>query len=1309
MKRLREEGWSQFKRPFGTSRGESYGQPQNTVAIGGGGGQKLTTDDALHYLKEVKEMFQDQREKYEHFLEVMKDFKAQRIDTEGVIAQVKELFKGHNNLIYGFNTFLPKGFEITLDDEDPPPKKVVQFEEAINFVNKIKNRFQDDDQVYKSFLDILNMYRKEHKNISEVYDEVSQLFEDHADLLDEFTRFLPDNSSSAAIHHSSLAARSNLVRYDERSGAVRTSQPMRMDKLWRGRDVVSTSHGDHDISGERPELDRGRAMMRSHKDQRKREKGNRDRRNHDVDDRENEDNIDKDVNVQHLSDKRKPTRKVEGFKSAPAFGPSDDKNTVKSMYSEEFHFCEKVKEKLGPDDYQAFLKCLHIYSTEIITRSELQNFVADLLGKYPDLMEGFSKFLERCENIYGFLAGVMNKKSLLSDGPLPRRVKADDKDKGPKCEIDSAKEKPNEDYSSKSIQELDLSNCKRCTPSYRLLPVDYPIPTASQRSKTGERVLNDYWVSVTSGSEDYSFKHMRRNQYEESLFKCEDDRFELDMLLESVSSTAKKVEELLNSIDGSSISRDAPIHIEEHFTSLNLRCIERLYGDHGLDVMDILRKTPATALTVILTRLKQKQEEWTKCRGDFNKVWAETYAKNHYKSLDHRSFYFKQQDSKNLSTKSLVAEIRELKESMQKEDDMVLAVAAGNKRPLVPHLKFEYSDRDIHEDIYKLIKFSCEEIVTTKEQLNKVMRLWTTFLEPILGVTSHTHDDEYVKARQLSGKDGMEVEMAERPLVDGATINGKKPKLVVDGVESSRDAGTDATTKEHTCKEGSASNAQSNKLNDASVADSALAQNVVESHFGRSNMEAVLGLLNGAEDAEEPISATDAVQPQSKAADTLASMTTEASTLISKASRHLEKTVGQSEVDKEEGETPKAKYSIKNQQNRDGIIENGGLENDLDAENEDSENASEGGDDNVSVDESAGDECSREEHENEEDVEHDEVEGKAESEGEAEVHHLSGDVGSFKLSDGFLSAKPLSKYISLASRDADKSDFRVFYGNDNFYALFRLHRMLYERILTAKTNSTCSESKWKNSKDSDHLDPYASFTTALYNLLDGLSDNAKFEDDCRAIIGNQSYVLFTLDKLIYKLVKQLQAIATDETDNKLLQLYEYERSRRPSKFLDSVYHENARVILHEDNIYRVEFASLPDRVSIQLMDDENEKPETVAVSIDPNFAAYLYNDFFSVVPRSREPKGIMLLRNKKNYAGLDEYSASSKAIKGVHLSNGLECKVSCSSSKISYVLDTEDFLFRTKRERESVPVDVSRKLNQARVHRFNRFLSVASK
>jgi paired amphipathic helix protein Sin3a len=40
------------------------------------------------------------------------------IDTPGVIARVSELFRGHRNLILGFNTFLPAGYKI--EYEEPP-------------------------------------------------------------------------------------------------------------------------------------------------------------------------------------------------------------------------------------------------------------------------------------------------------------------------------------------------------------------------------------------------------------------------------------------------------------------------------------------------------------------------------------------------------------------------------------------------------------------------------------------------------------------------------------------------------------------------------------------------------------------------------------------------------------------------------------------------------------------------------------------------------------------------------------------------------------------------------------------------------------------------------------------------------------------------------------------------------------------------------------------------------------------------------------------------------------------------------------
>ncbi|KAH7852863.1 hypothetical protein Vadar_030208 [Vaccinium darrowii] len=688
MKRLPDDlqANSQSKRPFGSSRPESYGQSQ---IPGGGrergegvGKQKLATNVALSYIKEVEYMFQDQRDKYDMFLDVMKDFRAQRVDTDGVIARVKELFKGHNNLLLGFNTFLPKDCEIKLveDQEDPDQKLKVEQEvplkrtvdESISFVNKIKKRFQNNDHVYKSFLDILNMYRKKHKGVNEVYDEVVALFIDHPDLLEEFKRFLPDTPATTAAPHVPLVQHS-FHQAPKDNG-----------------DKILAPHTHF----ERNNVDEDKTMIKMQKDQRKHaEKDNMERQSSDQDYREPEHDFSRDFNMGSLYDKQKSDRKVEDFGGNPVLAP-DDKHTMRTKYKQEFMFCEKVKDRLhSSEDYQTFLKCLLTYSSDTISRADLQGLVGDLLGKYPDLMNGFSEFLEHCENIDGFLGGVMNKtEPLWSEGHASNCVNVEGKDKEHRRETDGAKEKDRykEKYMGKSIQELDLSGCRCCTPSYRLLPEDYPIPSASERPDFGAQVLNDNWVSVTSGSEDYSFKHMRRNQYEESLFRCEDDRFELDMLLESVRSTAKQAEELLDCINDDTISSEGPIRIEDHFTALNLRCIERLYGGHGIDVMDLLRMNPSVALPVILTRLKQKQEEWTKCRSDFNKVWAEIYAKNHCKSLDHRSFSIKRQDSKDLSTKSLVAEIKEMKEKTRKVDDVVLAIAAASRHRAIPNLEFEH-------------------------------------------------------------------------------------------------------------------------------------------------------------------------------------------------------------------------------------------------------------------------------------------------------------------------------------------------------------------------------------------------------------------------------------------------------------------------------------------------------------------------------------------------------------------------------------------------------------------------------------------
>ncbi|KAJ9563908.1 hypothetical protein OSB04_009068 [Centaurea solstitialis] len=1236
-------------------------QPQG---MGGGSTQKLTTSDALTYLKDVKDMYQDRRDIYNEFLDVMKDFKSQRIDTTGVVERVKELFKGNKRLILGFNTFLPKGYEIVLsDDDEPPAKKPVEFQEAIQFVNKIKMRFQGDDHAYKSFLDILNLYRKENKSISEVHEEVAALLHNQPDLLKEFTNFLPDSSAVASSKHYVHSSRNHNPPHEARSSPIGTIRPRHSEK--KG----IASYAERDVSVDMPDPSHEEGSIRPKKEHRRHGEKEKVRR----EDREEHHSHSRDID--HHGTNQSPHKR----KSANALEDSVAELFHQDMREEVICLREKVKERLhNLDDYQAFLKCIVHYCTENITRPQLQSLVNNLLGAYPDLMEEVNGFIDRSERTGSLWSAQLPGSSKAEDEDRDQDHDKDgvDRDEIGGKNVSGCKQSllPSKDeYQAKPIHELDLSNCERCTPSYRLLPKNYPIPSVSQRTKIGAEVLNDHWVSVTSGSEDYSFKHMRKNQYEESLFRCEDDRFELDMLLESVNVTARRVEELLDKINDKSIKTDSMVRIEDHFTSeklirdllnfplhhhflqpcsppffsvccsaLNLRCIERLYGDNGLDVMDVLRKNASFALPVILIRLKQKQEEWARCRSDFNKIWAEIYAKNYHKSLDHRSFYFKQQDSKSLSAKALLAEIKEISEEKSKDEIIYQHFSTGKKHDAMPHQEFNYCDLDVHEDVYQLMKYYIPQNCTP-EQFDKVMKIWTTFVEPMFNVPPRNQDvaktsNPAVKSGSTTvrqsddGKDdkvlGQHSGSSRACLVNDNNNNGVKENgsHITNPFGGRKGGGTSCTTAKHeTIKVNVQSTDETSQIGGthSSVAGGRLKRRHTDTG-GEPKMEREEGELSPNGDFEE---------------DNFAAFRDTGNIIASKGNY-------------------RPRYH------------EGGLENEADDEGDESAHRSSCDSENAfgNGDGSASETAEVEDHSP------DEHGNKAESEGEETV---------LPFTELFLeTVKPLTKYVPGVSHNQE-DDPRVFYGSDAFYVFFRLHQTLYSRLEEAKKKS--ANDKWRASNDAIPNDSYARFLDLLYTFLGGAVDSAKYEDECRTVLGTWSFSVFTLDKLIYKLSKQLLAIATDEVDNKLLHLHAYEHMRKPGRFVDELYNANARVIVNDDNIYRFEHSLIPEtdrqtRLTIRLMDSGCETSEAQVFSIDPSFAAYPSIQNLPVAPGKKKP-GIFLKRNKRKYACEDEDLAMMQAMERLRILNRMECKINCITFKISYVLDTEDSMVRMGRRK----------------------------
>lgn len=407
-------------------------QPQS-ASQGGIRRSTLTTNDALVYLREVKQRFQGRKDVYDSFLDVMKDFKAQRIDISTVIRKVKELLQGHNDLILGFNTFLPRGSEISLSPERREAKPAVELDQAITYINKIKARFANDERVYKNFLEILCCFRQGRMDIHAVYREVADLFHSHEDLLEEFGYFLPDHSQEGA------AAQELLNTSARAMGAPLSSQSNTIDGAGDG--VVPP--------------------------------------------------------------RRRSSR--SGGLQGRSGGPQEQMD-----YERELRFFAEVKSKLNNrETYTDLLKCVNLYAQDVICKSELVGLVQDLIGKYPEVMATFRQFIG-CSSSGGDDDMLGEDSGAVREGGRGGMAQT---------QRNRALLAQRNKYLTRPVSELDTSTLERPTTSYVRLPKDYPIMKCSGRTSAADAVLQDDLASVTTGTEDGSFKHMRKNQYEENLFR----------------------------------------------------------------------------------------------------------------------------------------------------------------------------------------------------------------------------------------------------------------------------------------------------------------------------------------------------------------------------------------------------------------------------------------------------------------------------------------------------------------------------------------------------------------------------------------------------------------------------------------------------------------------------------------------------------------------------------------------------------------------------------------------------------------------
>ena len=73
----------------------------------------------------------------------------------------------------------------------------------------------------------------------------------------------------------------------------------------------------------------------------------------------------------------------------------------------------------------------------------------------------------------------------------------------------------------------DYTTLKKLGSSYRALPSSFQQPSCTGRDALCQEVLNDTWVSFPSWSEDSQFVTSKKTPFEEHIYRCEDERFEV--------------------------------------------------------------------------------------------------------------------------------------------------------------------------------------------------------------------------------------------------------------------------------------------------------------------------------------------------------------------------------------------------------------------------------------------------------------------------------------------------------------------------------------------------------------------------------------------------------------------------------------------------------------------------------------------------------------------------------------------------------------------------------------------------------------
>ncbi len=158
---------------------------------------------------------------------------------------------------------------------------------------------------------------------------------------------------------------------------------------------------------------------------------------------------------------------------------------------------------------------------------------------------------------------------------------------------------------------LDYGSCSQYGTSYRSVPRAYIPPSCSGRTQLCKEVLNDHCVLFPTFTDESSSVASKKSVFEEHMYKIEDERFELDIVMEVNLSAIRALESVqlhMNSLTSDQLNH---FQLDDQLGGQSIvtqkQAVQRIYGERANEIIDGLKRNPRVAVPIVLKRFVDRK------------------------------------------------------------------------------------------------------------------------------------------------------------------------------------------------------------------------------------------------------------------------------------------------------------------------------------------------------------------------------------------------------------------------------------------------------------------------------------------------------------------------------------------------------------------------------------------------------------------------------------------------------------------------------------------------------------------------------